>query len=142
MHELKILSETTQTRINQKYQCQGHYIFSQGSIVETGHDLFKDRNILGKEGCVIARVSISEKDKALIGAPSVVSKGWLGAGISERYEQEIEDQLSSELKSFLESRKELTQEVLEQKVRRVTGTMVNDSTKRRPMIIPLVDILP
>ena len=123
-------------------KCQGHYIFSQGSIVETGHDLFKDRNILGKEGCVIARVSISEKDKILIGAPSVISKGWLSADISGRHEQEIEEQLSSELKSFLESRKELTQEVLEQKVRRVTGTMVNDSTKRRPMIIPLVDILP
>ena len=87
-------------------------------------------------------VSISEKDKRLIGAPSVISKGWLSADISERHEQEIEEQLSSELKSFLESRKELTQEVLEQKVRRVTGTMVNGSTKRRPMIIPLVDILP
>ncbi|MEC8119719.1 MAG: ribonuclease J [Actinomycetota bacterium] len=123
-------------------KCQGHYIFSQGSIVETRHDLFKDRNILGKEGCVIARVSISEKDKTLIGAPSVISKGWLNADISERHEQEIEDQLSSELKTFLKNRKELTQEVLEQKVRRVTGSMVNDSTKRRPMIIPLVDIFP
>ena len=137
----QVVMEDSGLTLNRK-KCQGHYIFSQGSIVETGHDLFKDRNILGKEGCVIARVSISEKDKTLIGAPSVISKGWLSADISGRHEQEIEEQLSSELKSFLESRKELTQEVLEQKVRRVTGTMVNDSTKRRPMIIPLVDILP
>ena len=56
------------------------------------------------------------KDKTLIGAPSVISKGWLSADISGRHEQEIEEQLSSELKSFLESRKELTQEVLEQKL--------------------------
>ena len=137
----QVVMEDSGLTLNRK-KCQGHYIFSQGSIVETGHDLFKDRNILGKEGCVIARVSISEKDKTLIGAPSVISKGWLSADISGRHEQEIEEQLSSELKSFLESRKEWTQEVLEQKVRRVTGTMVNDSTKRRPMIIPLVDILP
>ena len=137
----QVVMDDSGLTLNRK-KCQGRYIFSQGSIVETGHDLFKDRNILGKEGCVIARVSISEKDKTLIGAPSVISKGWLSADISGRHEQEIEEQLSSELKSFLESRKELTQEVLEQKVRRVTGTMVNDSTKRRPMIIPLVDILP
>ena len=137
----QVVMEDSGLTVNRN-KCQGHYIFSQGSIVETRHDLFKDRNILGKEGCVIARVSISEKDKTLTGAPSVISKGWLSADISERHEQEIEDQLSSELKTFLKNRKELTQEVLEQKVRRVTGSMVNDSTKRRPMIIPLVDILP
>ena len=137
----QVVMEDSGLTVNRN-KCQGHYIFSQGSIVETRHDLFKDRNILGKEGCVIARVSISEKDKTLIGAPSVISKGWLSADISERHEQEIEDQLSSELKTFLKDQKELTQEVLEQKVRRVTGSMVNDSTKRRPMIIPLVDILP
>ena len=137
----QVVMEDSGLTVNRN-KCQGHYIFSQGSIVETRHDLFKDRNILGKEGCVIARVSISEKYKTLIGAPSVISKGWLSADISERHEQEIEDQLSSELKTFLKNRKELTQEVLEQKVRRVTGSMVNDSTKRRPMIIPLVDILP
>ena len=137
----QVVMEDSGLTVNRN-KCQGHYTFSQGSIVETRHDLFKDRNILGKEGCVIARVSISEKDKTLIGAPSVISKGWLSADISERHEQEIEDQLSSELKTFLKNRKELTQEVLEQKVRRVTGSMVNDSTKRRPMIIPLVDILP
>ncbi|MEC7577839.1 MAG: ribonuclease J [Actinomycetota bacterium] len=137
----QVVMEDSGLTVNRN-KCQGHYIFSQGSIVETRHDLFKDRNILGKEGCVIARVSISKRDKVLIGAPSVISKGWLSADILERYEQEIEDQLSSELKSFLESQKEMTQEVLEQKVRRITGTMVNDSTKRRPMIIPLVNILP
>ena len=136
----QIVMEDSGLTLN-KDKCQGHYIFSQGSIVETRHDLFKDRNILGKEGCVIARVSISEKDKTLIGAPSVISKGWLNPDISGLHEQEIEDKLSLELNLFLQSRKELTQEVLEQKVRRVTGTIVNDSTKRRPMIIPMVDIL-
>ena len=136
----QVVMEDSGLTLNRK-KCQGHYIFSQGSIVEIQHDLFKDRNILGKEGCVIARVSISEKDKILIGAPSVISKGWLSADISGLYEQEIEDRLSFELELLLKSRKEITQEVLEQKVRRVTGTMVNDSTKRRPMIIPMVDIL-
>ncbi len=136
----QVVMEDSGLTLNRK-KCQGHYIFSQGSIVETRHDLFKDRKILGKEGCVIARVSISEKDKILIGAPSVISKGWLSADISGLYEQEIEDRLSFELELLLKSRKEITQEVLEQKVRRVTGSMVNDSTKRRPMIIPMVDIL-
>ena len=136
----QVVMEDSGLTLNRK-KCQGHYIFSQGSIVETRHDLFKDRKILGKEGCVIARVSISEKDKILLGAPSVISKGWLSADISGLYEQEIEDRLSFELELLLKSRKEITQEVLEQKVRRVTGSMVNDSTKRRPMIIPMVDIL-
>ena len=58
----QVVMEDSGLTVNRN-KCQGHYLFSQGSIVETRHDLFKDRNILGKEGCVIARVSISEKDK-------------------------------------------------------------------------------
>ena len=135
----QVIMEDSGLTLNER-KCEGRYIFSQGSIVETNHDLFKDRNILGKEGFVIAKVSISKKDKTLLGTPSVISKGWLSADVAELFEQKIEDQLSSELKSFLTNKRELTQDVLAQKVRRVTGKMVNDYTKRRPMIIPMVEI--
>ena len=69
----QVVMEDSGLTLNRK-KCQGHYIFSQGSIVETRHDLFKDRNILGKEGCVIARVSISEKDKILWGLHRLLAK--------------------------------------------------------------------
>ena len=124
-----------------KKVCEGRYIFSQGSIIETEHGVFKERSTLGNEGCVIATVSIDSNEKCLATAPCVTSRGWLNDGLASTYEGQIEEELLIQLNVLLGNRTELVQDDLAQKVRRVTGTMVNELTKRRPMIIPIVNII-
>jgi ribonuclease J len=136
----QILMEDKGLSLNRK-KCKGRYIFSQGSIIESGHGLFKERNILGKEGCVIASVTVTTDDKCLKGSPIVISKGWLNEDLSRFYEDEIKEQLSKELPLYLRQKDNLTHDRLTQKVRRITGKVVNDRTKRRPMIIPIVEII-
>lgn len=124
-----------------KKVCEGRYIFSQGSIIETEHGVFKERSTLGNEGCVIATVSIDSNEKCLATAPCVTSRGWLNDGLASTYEEQIEEELLVQLNLLLGNRTELVKDDLAQKVRRVTGTMVNELTKRRPMIIPIVNII-
>ena len=62
-------------------------------------------------------------------------------GLASTYEEQIEEELLVQLNLLLGNRTELVKDDLAQKVRRVTGTMVNELTKRRPMIIPIVNII-
>tara|TARA_B100001094_G_scaffold333406_2_gene411584 strand:+ start:2729 stop:4399 length:1671 start_codon:yes stop_codon:yes gene_type:complete len=136
----QIVMKDNELSLNRE-ECKGQYIFSQGSIIEKGHGLFKERNILGKEGCVIASVTVSTNDKCLKGPPVVISKGWLNEDLSRFYEDEVKEQLSKDLTLYLRHKDNLTHDRLTQKVRRITGSVVNDRTKRRPMIVPIVEII-
>lgn len=121
--------------------CEGAYIFSQGSLRERSHDVFAERMILGEEGCVIASITIDQETRELVSGPVVISKGWLNPSTAHQLEAEIEQLLSKEINLLLSSEVKASKKALSQKVRRVTGGFVNDETKRRPMIIPIVEII-
>ena len=97
--------------------------------------------ILGEEGCVIASITIDQEIRELVSDPVVISKGWLNPSTAHQFEAEIEQLLSKEINLFLSSKEKVRKKALSQKVRRVTGGFVNDETKRRPMIIPIVEII-
>ena len=115
----------------------GDYPFVQGRILEYEHQIFSDRRILGKEGFVIATVQIAKKDNEILGDPQIVSKGWVSAHNANRLEKEIAIAVKKGVQKML-----LTQDAadkdLEQRVRRITGSLVNELTGRRPMIVPIV----
>ena len=115
----------------------GDYPFVQGRILEREHHIFSDRRILGKEGCVIASVQICTKENRVLGDPSIVSKGWVNAQTAQRLENEISRAVKEGVEKALLN-EEVSNEYLEQRVRRVTGGLVNELTGRRPMIVPIV----
>ncbi len=115
----------------------GGYPFVQGRILEYEHEIFSDRRILGKEGFVIATVQISKKENAILGDPNIVSKGWVSAHNAKRLEKEIAIAVKKGVQKTLLS-ENATDQDLEQRVRRITGSLVNELTGRRPMIVPIV----
>ena len=115
----------------------GGYPFVQGRILEYEHEIFSDRRILGKEGFVIATVQISKKENAILGDPNIVSKGWVSAHNAKRLEKEIAIAVKKGVQKTLLS-ENATDHDLEQRVRRITGSLVNELTGRRPMIVPIV----
>ena len=115
----------------------GDYPFVQGRILEHEHHIFSDRRILGKEGCVIASVQICTKENRVLGDPSIVSKGWVNTQTAQRLENEISHAVKEGVEKALLN-EEASNEYLEQRVRRVTGGLVNELTGRRPMIVPIV----
>ena len=121
--------------------CEGAYLFSQGSITEREHGIFSERTTLGAEGCVIASLIVDLESYEIVASPTVLSKGWLNDDKAREFESEIEDILLKEIKILLADHDQITQDLLRQRVRRVTGGYVNERTKRRPMIIPIVDLV-
>ncbi len=115
----------------------GGYPFVQGRILEYEHQIFSDRRILGKEGFVIATVQISKKDNEILGDPQIVSKGWVSAQAANRLEEEIAIAVKKGVQKTLLN-EDVTDQDLEQRVRRITGSLVNELTGRRPMIVPIV----
>ena len=115
----------------------GGYPFVQGRILEYEHQIFSDRRILGKEGFVIATVQICKKDNEILGDPQIVSKGWVSAQAANRLEEEIAIAVKKGVQKTLLN-KDVTDRDLEQRVRRITGSLVNELTGRRPMIVPIV----
>ena len=115
----------------------GGYPFVQGRILEYEHQIFSDRRILGKEGFVIATVQICKKDNEILGDPQIVSKGWVSAQAANRLEEEIAIAVKKGVQKTLLN-EDVTDQDLEQRVRRITGSLVNELTGRRPMIVPIV----
>ncbi|HJM27606.1 MAG: ribonuclease J [Acidimicrobiales bacterium] len=120
--------------------CEGAYIFSQGSITERSHNIFSERLILGEEGCVIASITVDLQNREILETPTVVSKGWLNAETARGFEEEIEELLIQEIEHLLDREKKISKDLVMQRVRRSTGGFVNEQTKRRPMIIPIVTL--
>ncbi len=115
----------------------GEYPFVQGKILEHDHRIFAERRILGTEGFVLAMVEISKADNTVTGPPTVVSKGWIHSELAEELEQEIVLALTEGIQRAL-LQGDISEEHLQQRVRRITGSFVNDLTGRRPMIIPII----
>ena len=115
----------------------GGYTFVHGDLTEDDHDVFRERLILGDEGVVMATVTADLGARKLIGDVRVTSRGWLGDEHYDELTDEVEAELHVAVVAALAD-DDVSQEVLERRVRRAVGGFVNTRTGRRPMIVPLV----
>jgi ribonuclease J len=111
------------------------YVYVDGiSVGEVTETSLKDRRILGEEGFVSVVVVIDSATGKMTGGPEIHARG-SGSddaaleGVLPRIEEAIE-------KAFADGMADVSQ--LQQVVRRVVGRWVNDTYRRRPMIIPVV----
>ena len=82
-------------------------------------------------------MQISKKDNEILGDPLIASKGWVSAQAANRLEEEIAIAVKKGVQKILLN-EDATDQDLEQRVRRITGSLVNELTGRRPMIVPIV----
>jgi ribonuclease J len=111
------------------------YVFVDGSSVGdiTESDL-KDRRILGEEGFVSVIVVMDSVSGKVAAGPEIHARGNALDGSSfEELKQPIIDALD---RAVAEGNTDAYQ--LQQTVRRVVGRWVNNTHRRRPMIIPVV----
>jgi ribonuclease J len=102
---------------------------SVGDVTETE---LKDRRVLGEEGFISIFVAVDVVDGVVVAGPEVHARG---------FGDENLDPLAAKVLSELE--KALTDGVdeiheLQQRIRRAAGSWVNQTHRRRPMIVPVV----
>ncbi|MEX0152659.1 ribonuclease J [Microbacterium sp. LMI1-1-1.1] len=111
------------------------FVYVDGSSVGeiTDADL-KDRRILGEEGFISVIVVVDSATGKIVSGPEVHARGFAeDAAVFESVKPKIAAALAEAAQSGVRDK-----HALSQVVRRTIGRWVNQSLRRRPMIVPLV----
>ncbi len=113
------------------------YLYVDGIIGDVGHGVLRDRRVLAEEGVVVVVVTVDVATGAILTGPEVITRGWVYAPEAEPLLAECAEEVRQAVKeSFAEGGTDI--EALQKVVRRAAGRFVNESTRRRPMIVPVV----
>jgi ribonuclease J len=120
-------------RVSGKIECG--YVFVDGSSVgDITETALKDRRILGDEGFITVIVVVDASSGKLVAGPDIHARGFVeDDSVFDDVRPLIEDALRQALSDGYDDPYQL-----QQVVRRTTGRWVNQTHRRRPMIIPVV----
>lgn len=114
-----------------------HYLFVDGIVGDVGHGVLRDRRVLAEEGVVVIVATVDAQAHKVITGPEVITRGWVYAPEADDLLDEAEAHIEKALVRALDDGVNDI-DSLEREVRRAAGKFVNDRTKRRPMIVPVV----
>ncbi len=118
-------------------QVPAGYLFVDGIIGDVGQGVLRDRRVLAEEGVVVVVVTVDVKTGGILVGPEVITRGWVYAPEAEPLLAECADAVRQAVKeAFTKGATDI--EALQRVVRRAAGRFVNESTRRRPMIVPVV----
>ena len=113
------------------------YLYVDGIVGDVGHGVLRDRRVLSEEGVVVVVVTVDAKSGEVLTGPEIITRGWV-------YAPEAEDLLEEAKQAVLAGIKEGTDkggadyETVRRHARQALGRFVNERTRRRPMIVPVV----
>jgi len=113
------------------------YLYVDGIVGDVGTGVLRDRRVLAEEGVVVVVVTVDSQTGAILTGPEIITRGWV-------YAPEAEDLLDQCAERVRDAIKDASQhgaldiESLQRYVRRAAGKFVNEQTRRRPMIVPVV----
>jgi ribonuclease J len=114
----------------------GGYVFVDGSGVgDVGPAVLRDREILGRDGFVVAVVQRDMETGQLRRPPDIISRGFVFLRDSEELLVEAADRVQDLVAS---APREIKKNTLEDKIRALLTDFLYQETKRRPMVIPVV----
>jgi ribonuclease J len=115
----------------------GDHLYVDGTVGDLGSAVLGDRRVLGDDGFCAIVVHVDLERGEIIAGPDVVSRGWVEVPALLGHETAVADAVEQDLMKALDDR-DVTIEKLGQVARRAAGRTVNDRTRRRPMIVPVI----
>jgi len=114
------------------------YLYVDGIVGDVGHGVLRDRRVLSEEGVVLVVVTVDSRSGEVLTGPEIITRGWV-------FEREAEGLLEEARKVVLTRLEEVALadggtdfEVMKRHVRTALGKFINERTRRRPMIVPVV----
>lgn len=113
------------------------YLYVDGIVGDVGRGVLRDRRVLAEEGVVVVVVTVDMKSGEVVAGPEIITRGWVYAPEAEDL---LDEARAAVLAGIEEVPKESTPDVenLKRHVRQALGRFVNERTRRRPMIVPVV----
>jgi ribonuclease J len=113
------------------------YLYVDGTVGDVGHGVLRDRRVLAEEGVVVVIVTVDAHTGEIVTGPEIVTRGWVHAPEAEEL---LEDARRTVRESVAEAAAEGATdfETVRRHARRSLGRFINERTRRRPVIIPVV----
>jgi ribonuclease J len=113
------------------------YLYVDGIVGDIGLGVLRDRRQLAEEGVVVVIVTVEERTGEIVTGPEIVTKGWVYAPEAEALLEEAKAAVRAELAEA--ARDGATDfESIRRHARRALGRFINERTRRRPAVIPVV----
>ena len=113
------------------------YLYVDGIVGDVGQGVLRDRKVLAEEGVVVVIVTVDVATGKVLTGPEIITRGWVYAPEAEDLLDEACEVVAAAVEKAL-AEGVRSPEALEIDVRRAAGRFVNERTKRRPMIVPVV----
>ncbi|MBJ7507899.1 MAG: ribonuclease J [Ilumatobacteraceae bacterium] len=113
------------------------YLYVDGIVGDVGQGVLRDRKVLAEEGVVVVIVTVDVASGKVLTGPEIITRGWVYAPEAEDLLDEACEVVAAAVEKAL-AEGVRSPEALEKDVRRAAGRFVNERTKRRPMIVPVV----
>ncbi|MDP8988353.1 MAG: ribonuclease J [Actinomycetota bacterium] len=110
------------------------YLYVDGVVGDVGHGVLRDRRVLAEEGVVVVIVTVDVTSGEVIAGPEIVTRGWVHAPEAE----DLLDEARQRVVASIEGAEDTDLDTLKRHTRKALGAFVNERTRRRPMIVPVV----
>jgi ribonuclease J len=129
--------ELTDQRIDFAGEVPAGYLYVDGIVGDVGQGVLRDRRVLAEEGVVVVVVTVDAKSGEVLTGPEIITRGWVFAPEAEEL---LDEAAAAVLASLVEAADGggTDYETLKRHARSALGRFVNERTKRRPMIVPVV----
>jgi ribonuclease J len=129
--------EVTEGGVEAAGRVSAGYLYVDGIVGDVGTGVLRDRRLLASEGVVVVVVTVDTQTGKVLVGPEIITRGWVYAPEAEDLLDEACDTIAAAVEQAL-SAGVRDVDALERDVRRAAGRFVNERTRRRPMIVPVV----
>jgi ribonuclease J len=129
--------ELTDSGIDFAGEVPAGYLYVDGIVGDVGTGVLRDRRVLSEEGVVVVVVTVDARSGEVLTGPEIITRGWVYAPEAEA----LLDEACKVVRTNLEEAAVTGQadiESLKRHARSALGKFVNERTRRRPMIVPVV----
>ena len=113
------------------------YLYVDGIVGDVGHGVLRDRKVLAEEGVIVVGVAVDATSGVILTGPEIITRGWVHAPEAEDLLEEARQRVTDALEHSTDAGN-IDFDTLKRQVRQALGRFVNEKTKRRPMIVPVV----
>ena len=113
------------------------YQYVDGIVGDIGQGVLRDRRSLAEEGFVAVIVTVDAVTGELVTGPEIVTRGWVYAPEAEALLEDAKAEVRASLQEAADEGA-VDFETLRRHARRSLGKFINERTRRRPAIIPVV----
>ena len=114
------------------------YLYVDGIVGDVGHGVLRDRRVLSEEGVVLVVVTVDARSGEVLTGPEIITRGWVFEREAEGLLDEARKVVRARLEQAVVEEEGIDFESMRRHVRTALGRFVNERTRRRPMIVPVV----